>query len=172
MNSYCAYQMQETTKKHNKVLLEPQIYEQLYQEIDSMKPAFEYLVAGKKRKAAAGMASLRSGHSGGGGGGVSGARDERMLRQHAEKVYEWLDKKKQSRIRMLIKWQSAGGLSFVAQAYHRIQQCWVYHGNTGIADQGVAVSKQEFADAIIHRHREGGDEGMEAPEADADWATT
>ena len=167
MNNFCLYQQQETIKKQNQGLMNEQMYNEFYAEIDRMRPMFEYLLANKKNKPVSGMASLRSGNAG--AAGTTLARDEVTLRKYSEEVYAWLDKSKMSRIRMFIKWQSAGGLSFGAQTYHRIQQCWIYHGNEGIADKGAVVCKEEFAEAIIHRHRHSGEEGMEPAGHDADW---
>jgi len=152
MNNFCLYQQQETIKKQNQGLMNEQMYNEVYAEIDRMRPMFEYLCSGNA-----------------GAAGTTLARDEVTVRKYSEQVYAWLDKSKMSRIRMFIKWQSAGGLSFVAQTYHRIQQCWIYHGNEGIADKGAVVCKEEFAEAIIHRHRHSGEEGMEPTGADADW---
>ena len=122
MVKYCEHQLNETTRAPNKALMNERVYEELYKEIDENKLAFEYLLAGKKRRAASsGMSSLRSGIRD--AGTDESGKSDAQLRDHAGKAYDWLDNKRPSRIRMLFKWQSGGGVSFVAQAYHRVQQC-------------------------------------------------
>ena len=57
---------------------------------------------------------------------------------------------------MLMNWQAAGGLSYVASVHHRGTQCFVCHGNLahGHAER-EEVSLLEFQTAVKSRHRVG-----------------
>ena len=60
---------------------------------------------------------------------VGMGKDEGQLDTHGKILYEWLDTSKVSRVRMLLTWQSAAGLSYVASVHHRAAQCFRYQGN-------------------------------------------
>ncbi len=68
-------------------------------------------------------------------------------------------------MRMLMAWQSAAGLSYVASVHHRAVQCFRYQGNTVHAEDvpgGIKaeVTLAEFQEGIKARHRLGS-RGME-----------
>ena len=88
--------------------------------------------------------------------------------------YEWLDYGKVSRIRMLLSWQTAGGLPYVAGVYHRVMGVFLTQGSTGHCEGRNTVSLEEFQNAIIARHRIGDDglqgrSGGEVYAVSADW---
>ena len=91
-------------------------------------------------------------------------KSDTELDTHAAKLFAWLDTSKPSRIRMLLHWQSAAGLSFVASVHHRAAQCFRYYGNLKFSDTDASVSVSEFQDAIKSRHRVG-DDGLQQAEA-------
>ena len=102
--------------------------DELYAEIDTILPSLQYCLAPQKAKVSkAGSSSLRSGIR---ESSDQAQKETSQLDVHAKILYEWLDKSKVSRIRMLLTWQSAGGLSYVASVHHRAAQCFRYHGNT------------------------------------------
>ena len=104
--------------------------------------------------------------SGGRGGGVwyvAGPgvevpqKDREELDKHAKILYEWVTGT-QSRIRMLMSWQAAGGLSYVASVHHRATGCFLECGNS--KHKGAAaksVSMEDFQRCIRARHQIGDD---------------
>ena len=56
---------------------------------------------------------------------------------------------------MLMNWQSAGGLTYVASIHHRGTQCFVRHGNLFHEGSGEEVSCAEFQTAVKSRHKVG-----------------
>ena len=163
--SYCEHQLDGDIRKRNEVVLEPTKCRELYEEIAELLPAMKYCLAPRKAPKKEGAASLRASAAAPVVSGSAASRPE--LDKHACIIHEWLAGSKPSRIRMLLHWQSAGGLSHVASVYHRTAQCFVKQGNKlheGIA--GEVVTLQEFQEGIRCRH-ELGDAGMdEAPSKD------
>ena len=88
------------------------------------------------------------------------AKEEGQLDTHAKILYEWLDTSRVSRVRMLMAWQSAAGLSYVASVHHRAVQCFRYQGNKEHAEGTAEVTLAEFQEGIKERHRLGS-RGME-----------
>ena len=132
---------------------------ELYEEIDGLLPSLKYCLAPRKTPKKEGVASLRASAAAPVVSGPSVSKPE--LEKHARIIHDWLGGARPSRIRMLLHWQSAGGLSHVAAVYHRTAQCFVKHGNKmheGIG--GGVVTLQEFQDGIRCRH-ELGDAGMD-----------
>ena len=115
----------------------------------------------KKEAARTGAAGLRS--------SVSDApvsqRTPELLDEHAKTIYDWLDTGKPSRIRMLVHWQAAAGMSFVAAVYHRGTQAFRYQGNS-LHDCNVetTVSLEDFQSAVKMRHQLGS-RGMESSQS-------
>lgn len=156
---FCQYQKEPAVEKTNAGLLKEEKYKEIYEEIDRIIPSLEYCLAPKKVSAKTGASSLRS----------SGTelqqqvcigKDEGQLDTHAKILYEWLDTSKVSRVRMLLSWQSAAGLSYVASVHHRAAQCFRYQGNKMHGEGITEVSLQEFQEGIKSRHRLGS-RGME-----------
>ena len=81
---FCKYQMEERTRRQNSVLLEPTKFKELYEEIEVMQPAFEYLLAPKKGKKASGACMLRS--SAQENAVASIVKDPALLKSHSQKV--------------------------------------------------------------------------------------
>ena len=70
---------------------------------------------------------------------------------------------------MLMNWQAAGWLSYVASVHHRATQCFVSYGNhlhDGDCDQ---VSLEEFQKAVKARHRIGSARILESDNCGADY---
>ncbi len=163
---FCQYQKEASIQKTNEALLQPDKCKEVYAEIDSILPSLEYCLAPKKVSAKTGSSSLRS-------SGIERqeqpgmGKDEGQLDDHAKILYEWLDTSKVSRIRMLMHWQSAAGLSYVAAVHHRAAQCFRYQGNT-MHGQGMSeVSLTEFQAGIKVRHHLGSGGIGEAPNCQA-----
>ena len=166
---FIEYQEKDSTRAQNKALLQEERYTALYAEIELVKPAVAYCLAPKKQMEKTGAASLRSAAM----EVVSEKQGKSMenLDKYTKILYDWLDQKKTSRIRMLMMWQAAGGLSYVTSCHHRATQCFLGYGNKkheGTGDGEVSLS--EFQAAIKDRHRIGSsgiDE--EAAQDGADW---
>ena len=157
--SYCEHQLDADVRMRNGLVLEGTKCKELYAEIDDLLPSLKYCLAPRKTPKKEGAASLRASTVAPVVSGPPVKKPE--LDKHARIVHEWLEGAKPSRIRMLLHWQSAGGLSHVASVYHRTAQCFVKHGNKmheGIG--GEVVTLQEFQEGIRCRH-ELGDAGMD-----------
>ena len=152
MAHFCSYQKEEETKRQHAWVLKETLFAELYAEIDRLQPSLEYCLAPKKQAEKKGSASLRASAE------VSAApsKDEKELLKHASILYEWLSLTTVSRIRMLMNWQAAGGLSFVASVHHLCATCFKHEGNS-LHDESTtrSVSLQEFQTAILSRHRLG-----------------
>ena len=158
--NFCKYQQSTDAKRQNQALMDVSKCQELYAEIDRILPSLEYCLAAKKYTAKAGSGALRSAAAPA-DAEVSAKKDESELDRHAKIVYEWLDVEQVSRIRMLLNWQSSGGLSFVAAVNHRAGQVFRYHGNTQWTPDSVSVTLAEFQAAIKSRH-EAGSNGIES----------
>ena len=64
---------------------------------------------------------------------------------------------------MLMNWQAAGGLSFVAATHHRATQCFRYYGNAKHSESMKEVSLEDFQASVRARHAVGSN-GMEKDE--------
>ena len=153
MKTFCEYQKDPSVQQANTAVLNPKMYEEFYKEIDTILPSLQYCLAPKKQYEKKGAAALRA--SGMDAAVLADKKSETDLDQHAKKLYEWLDKTKLSRVRMMATWQSSGGMAFVAQCHHRAATCFRYHGNSFHNGAGPAqqeVSLQEFQTAVKVRH--------------------
>ena len=81
--------------------------------------------------------------------------DETAIKEAAVEVFEWLDDRKASKIRMLHTYQSTGGLPFVAHVFHGSVQCFRKHGESQHATGKGPVSKETFIAAVVSRHGQG-----------------
>ena len=120
-------------------------------EIEAIFPSLEYCLAPKKQSHNSGSSVLRQAAQ---TEETSSSKDVSSLDKHAKAIYEWMAQKT-SRIRMLMSYQGAGGLPYVASVHHRATQCFVLYGNKHHDGTGTAVSLQEFQAAIQSRHRIG-----------------
>ena len=89
------------------------MYKDLYVEIAKILPSLTYCLAPKKAFEKGGSSLLRASAVDNAVATVS--KSEPDLDKHAKTVYDWLDKNKPSRIRMLQTWQSAARMSLVAE---------------------------------------------------------
>jgi hypothetical protein len=146
---YCKYQLDPTTRLKNEALLCPTKCKELYEEIDVMLPVFEYLLAPKKGKTPSGASMLRSSQE---DAVATVAKDPALLKSHSKKAYEWLSPTAPSRIRMLIHWQAAGGMSFVAATHHLGCSLFILYGGKFHEGHGDSVSLEDFQSCVIARH--------------------
>ena len=161
--SWMKYNMSETVMIHNKRILNPEIFQQLDDEMKNILPSLEYCLAPKKEYTPKnGASSLRTG-SIQAVSQTTSIKDNASLDKHSQVIYEWLDKSKISRIRMMINWQACGGLSFVASTHHRATQCFRYCGNSKHSETIKEVSLAEFQRAVKARHAIGS-QGVERDE--------
>ena len=152
MKSFCEYQKDPSVTAANKAVLNPPMFDELYAEIEEILPALQYCLAPKKQHEKKGAALLRA--SGTQESVLPNAKTGTELDKYAKQLYEWLDKTKLSRVRMMANWQSCGGMAFVAQCHHRATTCFRYHGNSfhGAGPTQPEVSLQEFQAAVKLRH--------------------
>ena len=148
LESYMKYQVEETNKKRNQMILSESIFTQVYAEIDQILPSVSFCLAPRKYTEKKGANLLRS--SATGNPGAVSSRSRADLQRHAKILYDWLDPAKVSRLRMLMNWQAAGGLSFVTSCHQRGVQCFRVCAGSPSGD--TAVSLEDFQEAIICRH--------------------
>jgi hypothetical protein len=160
---YMEYQNKPEVKKYNDFILKPELFASFYEEVDRILPSITYCLAPRKFAAKEGAANLRSSAP---DVVSSEAKDPAELARHGKILYEWLDRGKVSRVRMLLEWQSCGGLSHVAATHHRAAAVFKGHGETFHVDGGSAVSLEDWQAAILARHA-AGDAGMSEGEAKA-----
>ena len=155
MKTFCEYQKDPSVLAGNKAVLKEQMYDDLYKEIEEMLPALQYGLAPERQLEKKGAALLRA--SGADDAVLATAKTGAELDKYAKQVYDWLDKTKLSRVRMMANWQSCGGLAFVAQCHHRATTCFRYHGNSfhGAGPSQHEVSLQDFQGAVKLRHSVG-----------------
>ena len=145
---YLKYQKTDGMIKQNKFILKDEIYAQLYKEIEMIYNAAVYCLAGKKQYQRKGASSLRSGVS------FDPAADRKCpttLKDQAKILYNWIGIK-QSRLRMLMAYQSAGGLPFVSATHLLGVQCFLSCGNAYHETGDKTVSLEVFQNAIAKRH--------------------
>ena len=159
MISYVEYQQDEKVRRQNQMVLQEVKCKELYEEIEMILPSLKYCLAPRKAAQKSGAASLRA--SAVAPEVLVSTKSAADLDKHAKCIFDWLSSGKPSRIRMLLHWQSAGGLSHVAAVYHRSAQCFVNCGNklhSGMTGEEVSLS--EFSEGIRCRH-EMGDAGID-----------
>ena len=146
---YLKYQKSPAIIKQNEFILKTDLFTQLYKEVDCIYVAAIYCLAAKKQYTKHGASSLRT--------GVSVEEDQfkktpEKLKEHSIVLYKWLQRP-QSRLRMLMSWQSAGGLPYVCGTHLLAHQCFVDFGNT-YHDQnsGVGITEESFQNALVKRH--------------------
>ena len=160
--AYCEYQKKENVKKQNEFIMEA-VFKEFYDEVDRILPRLTYCLAPKKVSEKSGAASLRSNAT---ESSRASDKTEAELNRHAKVLWEWLDVKVISRIRMMMAWQAASGVSFVAHVHHRAAQCFKYYGNSAGDGAPGPVTLEEFQLGIKNRHEagargiEGGDAGL------------
>ena len=149
---FCKYQKEDTTRTQNLALLNAQKCKELYDEIDRVLPSLEYCLAPKKQSDKKGVASLRSSSE----VSVPESKPTEELCKHGSILYDWLSAEKPSRIRMLMNWQAAGGLPFVASVHHLCSRLFIEVGNSMHGEGNPSgVTLEEFTNAILSRHRVG-----------------
>jgi hypothetical protein len=116
--------------------------------IDDILPSFEYILAPKKQSSVSGAGMMRSSA----GSSEAEIKDPEELKKHGQKVYEYMHMDV-SRVRMLMNWQCAGGLSYVCATHHRAATAFFTCGNKDHEGKGKPeVSLLEFQEAIVSRH--------------------
>ena len=112
------------------------------------RTSLEFCLAAKMYGAKKGAPALRSASNK--QEAVSG-KDPAELDKHAKNVYDFINPDKVSRIRMLLQWQGAGGLTHCIQAHHRAVTCHrLYGDSTDSSNQPVSLEK--FQRCVRGRH--------------------
>ena len=153
---YCEYQNDPKVKQANEKVMKQEMYEELYKEIEQVLPSLKFCLAPKKYAEKKGASSLRSsGVSTDTTPSMGERKSETDLKKHSKIVYDFLDTGRVSRIRMLLNWQSAAGMAYVASVHHRALQCFRYCGNMKHSDSMKQVTLEDFQEGIISRHKLG-----------------
>ena len=152
--TFCQYQRRPGIKRQNESLLIDKKCEEMYKEIDHIYEALEYCLAPKKVGKKTGASVLRGAAQVSDSGAKDDQKSPEALEKHGKVLFEWVTSSC-SRIRMLMNWQAAGALSYVASVHHRATQCFVLHGNQFHDGDGDSVSLTEFQSAVKARHRIG-----------------
>jgi len=151
--AWMMYQEEEKGKISNQALLAPNMHQLLYKEISVVKESVEYLLAPRKEKVKSGTSVLRAGVPTPCGGVSLSLKSPEELDRCCKIVYEQLlDMRKPSKIRLIMAWQSAGGLSFVSGAHYRGTMCFMQYGC-----EGGPVSLEHLQEAVKQRHATGTD---------------
>jgi len=169
LKSYLEYQNENVNKVRNKMILNVQMFDQVYAEIDKILPSVIVCLAPRKYAEKTGANLLRS--SGSQTGTIAG-RPQSELEKHAKILYDWLDVKQVSRIRMLMNWQAAGGLAYVTSCHHRGVQCYRMCGAGSTAEKAGTLSLETFQAAIVSCHVVGSAGIDETETADGDFAAS
>ena len=152
---FCQFQNLAKTKGQNQSIMEKTKFDELYVEIGELFPALEYCLAPKKQgQAKSGAAALRAAASVSEPGQASAEKTPEDLDKHAKSLYDWVMGPR-SRVRMLMNWQAAGGLSYVASTHQRGTQCFIGYGNKFHEGEQTAVTLEEFQKAVKARHAVG-----------------
>ena len=170
--AFCKQQQSVSQRQKNAFLMLPDKLACLYDEIDRILPSLEYCLAPKKSSPKSGSSALRSGVAVS-ETSSSAARDPPELDRHAKILYDWLDIKTASYIRMVQAWHAGGGLSFVASVHHRATQCFLYYGNS--LHQTASrkyITLSDFQECIRKRHEIGhtGIGGTDDSSVPGDWS--
>jgi hypothetical protein len=147
--AYCKYQKLPTTIAQNEIILSKTFRQALYAEIEVILVSMEFLLAPKKEPKKEGTAFLRAASHD--DDGAAAFKDPITLDAHAKKIWEWLDQPC-SRVRMLMTWQTAGGLPYTAAVHFRLTKSFKQFGNSAHTPDTPSVSLIEFQDCIKLRH--------------------
>ena len=147
---YLKYQASPAVRAQNEFILKPEHMVSIYKEVDALLPRIQYLLAGKKPYVKQGSASLRTAVSLESDGSAS--KTQPRLKEEAMFLYKWLQLP-QSRLRMLIQWQSAGGLPYVCGTHLLASNVFVAMGNKCHPGTETGISQEEFQTAILKRHQ-------------------
>ena len=146
---YLKYQSSAPIKAQNEFILKPDLCNTLYGEITWLLEFAQYILAAKKQYAKKGAGCLRTAVSI--DSNPSPVKDTDQIKKHAGKLYAWL-KSPQSRTRMLIQWQSAGGLPYVCGTHLLATNIFVNFGNKLHDVSQNSITQEEFENAILKRH--------------------
>ena len=128
--AYCRYKKSSEAAEQNKYIMNEKVAREMYEEIEHASPAFEYCLVPRKIREKSGASMPRSSSEESTDAAEYAARDLELLDKCARELYDWMDAEKTPRARMMLKWQVAGGLSYVASVHHRATRCFRYEGNT------------------------------------------
>ena len=157
LKEFVDYNEEECVKKVNKVLLKNEVCTEFYKELGVLSPSLKYCLARRDYTQASGAVGRRcvaDSH----GSSLEETRTPEGLRRHSATVYAFLDVHSKSALRTIMKWQAAGGLSYVADVHRRLMEGFRAHGNEPHATVShTEVSLDEFLEAVVSRHSQRGD---------------
>ena len=148
LEDYLRYQQSAQGIQANEFVMKPEVLKEFNAEIARILPSVSYCLAPKKVSQKSGASVLRSQPV----SAPTSDRNTEELDRHAQILYDWLDLKKPSRIRMMLGFQSAGGLPYVAHCHHRCTQCFRYHGASGHSNDRSEATLAEWQQSIRARH--------------------
>ena len=151
--AFCKYQKLPNVRSQNEVMLPLLFREALYEEIDTILASLEYILAPKEKRLWEGTACL---HAAAHDAEASVIKEPITLDAHAKTIWEWIDHP-ESRVRMLMTWQTAGGLPYTAGVHFRLTKSFKQFGNSAYTPETPNVSLIEFQDCIKQRHAAGSD---------------
>ena len=136
LEDYLVYQQSAKGIQANEFVMKPEVLKEFNAEIARILPSVSYCLAPNK-------VSQKS---------ASTHTSSTELERHGRILYQWLDTSRPSRIRMMLAYQSAGGLPYVAHCHHRCTQCFRYHGASAHSNDRKEVTLAEWQDSIKTRH--------------------
>ena len=152
-HAFCKFQQHPNTVIQNQSILDASFNEALYLEIDNIIESFDYITDYKKpSKKTAPRCPLAYTLA-----PKQISKETHLLEEHSKKVWEWIALE-DSKIRMLMLSQSAGGLPYVTGVYFRTTKCFKHNGNIHHTPNASIVTLTEFQDCIKHRHNVGSDD--------------
>ena len=80
-------------------------------------------------------------------------QDDETLKKNARQLYKFFDTSNQSTLRGIIRWQAAGGMTYVTDVFRRLLESFRYHGNS--QHEGIPASEVDVEDcvaAVLSRH--------------------
>ena len=126
MKLFMEYQQEPAKRQGNDFLMRAELVSELYAEIDRVLPSIVACLAPKKEYRGNQQSLRAAAHT---PSQVLAPPDEELNR-HATVIFHWLQiRNNVSRVRMMLHWQSAGGLTHIAAVHHRAAQVFKYCGN-------------------------------------------
>ena len=137
---FLSFQISKPGLKMNQFVMKPDLLCELMDEIEGLLPSVKYCLACPHFPEGSRLRLLHT---------------DALLDEHGKVVYDFLDITKPSRVRMMIQYQGAAGLSFNAQCHLRCAQCFRYVGGKHGGVSGCEISLSEWQEAIKIRHSAG-----------------
>ena len=129
---------------YNEIVMKEEIRKELYDEIDRILPSVKYCLAPRAMPSGSEASTMLP--------VPSTLKDRVELDRHAKILYDWLDNTRPSCVRMMLEYQSAGGIPYVAHCHLRCTQSFRNHGASKHCTDRREVTLVEWQAAIRTRH--------------------